>query len=130
MAIGPDGLRWGFTSMVPDALPALPGRQWQRAGGSARFYTLLHACTRMAFAYRRRPRPCKAATMAGPATLPPSVTAGQSYHPDAGQENRRLLQACRRLTMQFLLSFRGVSCSDRPSLTLIHPGCRPSRNWG
>src|SRR6218665_2198734 len=38
MAIGPDGLRWGFTSMVPDALPALPGRQWQRAGGGARFY--------------------------------------------------------------------------------------------
>src|SRR6218665_4048005 len=71
MAIGPDGLRWGFTSMVPDALPALPGRQWQGAGGSARVYTLLHACTRMAFAYRRRPRACQAATTAGPATLSP-----------------------------------------------------------
>src|SRR6218665_1631658 len=105
MAIGPDGLRWGFTSMVPDALPALPGRQWQRAGGGARLFTLaragvgvgcdsgvarraagaagpavaarrgrrtlLHACTRMAFAYRRRPRPCKAAAMAGPAALSP-----------------------------------------------------------
>src|SRR6218665_3392208 len=34
MAIGPDGLRWGFTSMVLDALP---GRQWQRAGGRAFF---------------------------------------------------------------------------------------------
>src|SRR6218665_1964250 len=43
MAIGPDGLRWGFTSMVPDALPALPGRQWQRAGGGARLCTLARA---------------------------------------------------------------------------------------
>src|SRR6218665_194960 len=109
--------------------PAVAARRGQR--------TLLHAFARLhahgfcispsskALQGSHHGRPCHPVT-----TLPPSVTAGQSYHPDAGQENRRLLQACRRLTMQFLLSFRGVSCSYRPSLTLIHPRCRPSRNWG
>src|SRR6218665_3431206 len=71
MAIGADGLRWGFTSMAPDALPALQGPQWPRGRGGGRLFTLLPACTLMAFAYRRRPRPCKAATMAGPAALSP-----------------------------------------------------------
>src|SRR6218665_2036105 len=114
------------------ACAAGPAVAARRGGG-----TLLHAFTRLhahgfcispsskALKGSRHGRPCRPVT-----TLSPSVTAGQSYHPDAGQESRRLVQACRRLTMHFLLSFCGVSCSDRPSLTLIHPGGRPSRNWG
>src|SRR6218665_1282558 len=108
--------------------PAVAARRGQR--------TLLHAFARLhahgfcispsskALQGSHHGRPCHPVT-----TLPPSVTAGQSYHPDAGQENRRLLQACRRLTMQFLLSFRGVSCSDRPSPPPTPPGSRPPGNW-
>jgi len=55
--------------MVPDALPALPGRQWQRAGGGARFYTLARAWL------------LHIAVVQGPARQPPWQALPPCHHP-------------------------------------------------